>query len=46
VHTRSAPLLGEHNVELLTAFGLEATEIDQLEAAGVIGRSLTPAGGQ
>jgi crotonobetainyl-CoA:carnitine CoA-transferase CaiB-like acyl-CoA transferase len=45
VHTRPAPLLGEHNLELLMSLGLSATEIDALEVDGVIGRSLTPAGG-
>jgi crotonobetainyl-CoA:carnitine CoA-transferase CaiB-like acyl-CoA transferase len=45
LHRRPAPLLGEHNVALLTELGLSAAEIDALEADGVIGRSLTPAGG-
>jgi crotonobetainyl-CoA:carnitine CoA-transferase CaiB-like acyl-CoA transferase len=39
-HTRPAPLLGEDNAELLGGLGLSATEIDELEAAGVIGRSM------
>jgi crotonobetainyl-CoA:carnitine CoA-transferase CaiB-like acyl-CoA transferase len=39
-HTRPAPLLGEHNGELLGRLGLDPAEIDALEAAGVIGRSL------
>lgn len=39
-HTRHAPLLGEHNRELLTALGLSAKEIDALEADGVIGCAL------
>ncbi len=37
VHRRHAPLLGEHNVELLTELGLDAGEIAALEADGVIG---------
>lgn len=45
LHQRPAPLLGEHNVELLTELGLSAEEIEKLEADGIIGRSLTPAGG-
>jgi crotonobetainyl-CoA:carnitine CoA-transferase CaiB-like acyl-CoA transferase len=40
VHTRHAPLLGEHNTELLAELGLTASEIDALEADGIIGRSL------
>jgi crotonobetainyl-CoA:carnitine CoA-transferase CaiB-like acyl-CoA transferase len=40
VHTRPAPLLGEHNEELLAELGLGAAEIEALEADGVIGRSL------
>jgi crotonobetainyl-CoA:carnitine CoA-transferase CaiB-like acyl-CoA transferase len=36
-HTRHAPLLGEHNRELLAELGLTAEEIDALEADGVIG---------
>jgi crotonobetainyl-CoA:carnitine CoA-transferase CaiB-like acyl-CoA transferase len=40
-HTRPAPLLGEHNHELLTELGLTDAEIAGLEADGVIGR--TPA---
>ena len=32
--------LGEHNTELLTELGLTQSEIDELEADGVIGRSL------
>ncbi|HME48052.1 CoA transferase [Mycobacterium sp.] len=38
-HTRHAPLLGEHNRELLTGLGLTDPEVDQLEADGVIGRA-------
>lgn len=39
-HTRHAPLLGEHNRELLGELGLTSEEIDALEAQGVIGESL------
>jgi crotonobetainyl-CoA:carnitine CoA-transferase CaiB-like acyl-CoA transferase len=38
VHRSPAPLLGEHNHELLTALGLTDAEISALEADGVIGR--------
>ncbi|MDP7725533.1 CaiB/BaiF CoA-transferase family protein [Mycobacterium sp. TY814] len=38
-HTRPAPLLGQHNHELLTELGLTGAEIAELEADGVIGRS-------
>ena len=38
-HRRHAPLLGEHNRELLTELGLIDAEIDELEAEGVIGRA-------
>jgi crotonobetainyl-CoA:carnitine CoA-transferase CaiB-like acyl-CoA transferase len=38
-HRRHAPLLGEHNRELLTELGLRDAEIDELEAEGVIGRA-------
>ncbi|MGB8390513.1 CaiB/BaiF CoA transferase family protein [Mycobacterium sp.] len=38
-HTRHAPLLGEHNRELLTELGLTAEEMDTLEADQVIGRA-------
>ncbi|MEP6871084.1 MAG: CoA transferase, partial [Anaerolineaceae bacterium] len=34
---RAAPLLGEHNVEVLTAMGLSAAEIAELRAENVIG---------
>lgn len=37
-HTSPAPLLGEHNHELLTELGLSEGEIAALEADGVIGR--------
>jgi crotonobetainyl-CoA:carnitine CoA-transferase CaiB-like acyl-CoA transferase len=40
LHLRHAPLLGEHNAELLEALGLSPSEIDALEADGIIGRSL------
>ena len=39
-HTRHAPLLGEHNRELLGQLGLTSDELDALEAEGVIGESL------
>jgi crotonobetainyl-CoA:carnitine CoA-transferase CaiB-like acyl-CoA transferase len=38
-HHRHAPLLGEHNHELLAELGLTETEIGELEADGVIGRA-------
>jgi crotonobetainyl-CoA:carnitine CoA-transferase CaiB-like acyl-CoA transferase len=38
--TRHAPLLGEHNRELLGQLGLTGEEIDALEDEGVIGESL------
>jgi crotonobetainyl-CoA:carnitine CoA-transferase CaiB-like acyl-CoA transferase len=41
-HLRPAPLLGEHNHELLAEIGLSAAEIAELEADGVIG--LEPGG--
>ena len=37
VHVRPAPLLGEHNQELLSELGLTAAEIVELQADGVIG---------
>ncbi len=37
VHTQSAPLLGQHNRELLSELGLSDKDIDELEAQGVIG---------
>ncbi len=40
VHHRHAPLLGEHNGELLTALGLTAAEQAALEADGIIGGTL------
>jgi crotonobetainyl-CoA:carnitine CoA-transferase CaiB-like acyl-CoA transferase len=39
-HARPAPLLGEHNRELLGELGLSDAELDTLEADGVIGGSL------
>jgi crotonobetainyl-CoA:carnitine CoA-transferase CaiB-like acyl-CoA transferase len=42
VHRRHAPLLGEHNVELLGELGLTEADIAELEIEGVIGR--TPVG--
>ena len=36
-HTHSAPLLGQHNHELLSELGLTASEIADLEADGIIG---------
>jgi crotonobetainyl-CoA:carnitine CoA-transferase CaiB-like acyl-CoA transferase len=37
VHTQPAPLLGQHNHELLSELGLTDDEIAELEVAGVIG---------
>jgi crotonobetainyl-CoA:carnitine CoA-transferase CaiB-like acyl-CoA transferase len=42
LHERHAPLLGEHNEELLRALGLTQPQIDGLEADGIIGGSLLP----
>ena len=39
-HRRHAPLLGEHNREVLSELGLTEPEIDELEANGVIGRAV------
>jgi crotonobetainyl-CoA:carnitine CoA-transferase CaiB-like acyl-CoA transferase len=36
-HTRPAPMLGEHNAEVLTEIGCSAEEIDRLAASDVIG---------
>jgi crotonobetainyl-CoA:carnitine CoA-transferase CaiB-like acyl-CoA transferase len=44
LHTRAAPLLGQHTSDLLSDLGLSAEQIEQLEADGVIGRTLAPAG--
>ena len=43
LHVRHAPLLGEHNTEILTELGLSPSDIDALEAEGVIGRSVPSA---
>ena len=40
LHRRHAPLLGEHNRELLGELGLSPADIDTLEADGIIGGSL------
>jgi crotonobetainyl-CoA:carnitine CoA-transferase CaiB-like acyl-CoA transferase len=40
IHARHAPLLGEHNAELLHELDLTRSEIDALEADGIIGGSL------
>jgi crotonobetainyl-CoA:carnitine CoA-transferase CaiB-like acyl-CoA transferase len=45
MHARPAPLLGENNSELLRELGLSPSEIDLLEAEGVIGRSVASAVG-
>jgi crotonobetainyl-CoA:carnitine CoA-transferase CaiB-like acyl-CoA transferase len=45
VHQRHAPLLGEHNPELLAELGLSPSELEALEAAGVIGQGLRSAAG-
>ncbi|MGV0794291.1 CoA transferase [Mycolicibacterium sp. XJ1819] len=39
VHVRSAPLLGQHNRELLAEVGLTDEQISDLEAQGVIGNA-------
>jgi crotonobetainyl-CoA:carnitine CoA-transferase CaiB-like acyl-CoA transferase len=44
LHQRHAPLLGEHNIELLTELGLSPADIQGLEADRVIGSSLEPTG--
>ena len=38
-HRSPAPLLGEHNHEVLSELGLDAAEISELEAAGIIGNA-------
>ena len=38
-HLQPAPLLGQHNRELLAEIGLSEPEIAELEAEGVIGRA-------
>jgi crotonobetainyl-CoA:carnitine CoA-transferase CaiB-like acyl-CoA transferase len=40
IHVRPAPLLGQHNREVLTELGLSDKDIDELEARGVIGTAL------
>ena len=40
LHERHAPLLGEHTSALLTEVGLTGSELDALEADGVIGASM------
>jgi crotonobetainyl-CoA:carnitine CoA-transferase CaiB-like acyl-CoA transferase len=37
VHSSPAPLLGQHNDELLTELGLSADDIEALEKEGVTG---------
>ena len=37
---RSAPLLGEHNTEILTGLGLSAADIEVLEQNKIIGTKL------
>jgi crotonobetainyl-CoA:carnitine CoA-transferase CaiB-like acyl-CoA transferase len=39
LHLRHAPLLGEHNRELLAELGISASEVAALEADGVIGQA-------
>jgi crotonobetainyl-CoA:carnitine CoA-transferase CaiB-like acyl-CoA transferase len=39
IHTRPAPLLGQHNHEVLAELGLTAAEIVELEADGIIGQA-------
>jgi crotonobetainyl-CoA:carnitine CoA-transferase CaiB-like acyl-CoA transferase len=39
-HQRPAPLLGEHNEELLVELGLTQSEIEALEKEGIIGATL------
>ena len=41
-HLRHAPLLGEHNAELLGGLGLSDAEIEALEANGIVGCALRP----
>jgi len=39
LHRRHAPLLGEHNTEILTALGLSPVDIAALERDGIVGTS-------
>jgi crotonobetainyl-CoA:carnitine CoA-transferase CaiB-like acyl-CoA transferase len=39
IHVQPAPLLGQHNHEVLSELGLSQKDIDDLEAQGVIGNS-------
>jgi crotonobetainyl-CoA:carnitine CoA-transferase CaiB-like acyl-CoA transferase len=45
LHQRHAPLLGEHNDELLTSLGLNPAEIDELAATGIIGNAVAAVAG-
>ncbi|KMO80648.1 CoA transferase [Mycolicibacterium chubuense] len=40
VHTTPAPLLGEHNADVLRELGLDDDEIGRLEADGIIGTTI------
>jgi crotonobetainyl-CoA:carnitine CoA-transferase CaiB-like acyl-CoA transferase len=44
IHRRPAPLLGQHNHEVLSELGLSDEDIDELEAQGVIGTAPTMLG--
>jgi crotonobetainyl-CoA:carnitine CoA-transferase CaiB-like acyl-CoA transferase len=44
LHSRHAPLLGEHTIELLEELGVTADELAALEADGVIATTLVGAG--
>ncbi len=43
-HTRHAPLLGEHNRQLLAEIGLSDAEIDGLQTDGIIGTTVSGGG--